>query len=75
MQTNCNEVVVLQQGEHSSINNSRPAGEEVTGTRKKAVTEILKKMNKKKREVKVQFKRERLGYLRNPRSLKEGTET
>ncbi len=35
MQTNCNEVVVLQQGEHSSVNNSRPAGEEVTGTRKK----------------------------------------
>ncbi len=55
MQTNCNEVVVLQQGEHSSVNNSRPAGEEVTGTRKKGVTEILEKM--KKREVKVQFKR------------------
>ncbi len=35
MQTNCNEVVVLQQGEHSSVNNSRPAGKEVTGTRKK----------------------------------------
>ncbi len=32
MQTNCNEVVVLQQGEHSSVNNSRPAGKEVTGT-------------------------------------------
>ncbi len=30
MQTNCNEVVVLQQGEHSSVNNSRPAGKEVT---------------------------------------------
>ncbi len=28
VQTNCNEVVVLQQGEHSSVNNSRPAGEE-----------------------------------------------
>ncbi len=33
MQTNCNEVVVLQQGEHSSVNNSRPA-EGVTGIRK-----------------------------------------
>ncbi len=33
-------VVVLQQDEHSSVNNSRP-GEEVTGTRKKGVTEIL----------------------------------
>ncbi len=49
-------MVVLQQGEHSSVNNSRPAGKEVTGTRKKGVTEILEKM--KKREVKVQFKRE-----------------
>ncbi len=28
MQTNCNEVVVLQQGEHSYVNNSRPAGKE-----------------------------------------------
>ncbi len=28
MQTNCNEVFVLQQGEHSSVNNSRPAGKE-----------------------------------------------
>ncbi len=34
MQTNCNEVVVLQQGEHSSVNNSRSAGIEVTGTKK-----------------------------------------
>ncbi len=41
MQTNCNEVVVLQQGEHSSVN-SRSAGIEVTGT-KKGVTEILGK--------------------------------
>ncbi len=49
MQTNCNEVVVLQQGEHSSVNNRRPAGEEVTGTRKKGVTEILEKMKKRKR--------------------------
>ncbi len=48
-------VVVLQQGRHSSVNNSRPAGEEVTGTRKKGVTKILEKM--KKREVKLQFKR------------------
>ncbi len=59
MQTNCNEVVVLQQGEHSSVNN-RPAGEEVTGTRKKGVREILEKMKKRKREVKVQLKREPL---------------
>ncbi len=57
MQTNCNEVVVVQQGEHSSVNNSRPAGEEVTGTRKKGVTEILEKIKKRKREVNVQFKR------------------
>ncbi len=34
MQTNCNEVVVLQQGEHISVNNSRSAGIEVTGTKK-----------------------------------------
>ncbi len=60
MQTNCNEVVVLQQGEPCSVNNSRPAGEEVTGTRKKGVTEILEKMKKRKTEVKVQFKREPL---------------
>ncbi len=58
MHTNCNEVVVLQQGEHSSVNNCRPAGKEVTDTRKKGVTEILEKMKKRKREVKVQFKRE-----------------
>ncbi len=33
--TNCNEVVILQQEGHSSNHNSRPAGKEVTGTRKK----------------------------------------
>ncbi len=42
-------MVVLQQGEHSSVNNSRPAGKEVTGTRKRGVTEILEKMKKMKR--------------------------
>ncbi len=61
MQTNCNEVVVLQQ--HSSVNNSRPAGKEVTGTRKKGVTEILEK---RKREVKVQLKRETLIIFHGP---------
>ncbi len=40
----------------SFVNNSRPAGKKVTGTRKKGVTDKLEKM--KKREVKVQFKRE-----------------
>ncbi len=49
MQTNCNEVVVLQQGGYCSVNNSIPAGEEVTGTRKKGVTEILEKMKKKEK--------------------------
>ncbi len=66
MQTNCNEVVVLQQGEHSSANNTRPAGEEVTGTRKKGVAEILEKMKKMKREMKVQFKREPLIIFHSP---------
>ncbi len=66
MQTNCNEVVVLQQGEHSYVNNSRPACEEVTGTRKKAVTEKLEKIKKRKREVKVQFKREPLIIFHGP---------
>ncbi len=33
---------------HSSVNNSRPAGEEVTGTRKNEVTEILEKIRKLK---------------------------
>ncbi len=66
MQTNCNEVVVLQQGEQSSVNNSRPAGEEVTGTRKKGVTEILEKMKKGKWEAKVQFKREPLIIFHGP---------
>ncbi len=60
MQTNCNEVVVFHQGEHSFVNNGRPAGEEVTGTRKKGVTEILEKIKKRKREVKVHLKREPL---------------
>ncbi len=55
MQTNCNEVFVLQQGEHSSVNNSRPAGKE-DRYKKKGVTEILENMKKRKREVKVQFK-------------------
>ncbi len=49
MQTNCNEVVVLQQGEHRYANNCRPAGKEVTGTVKKGVTEILEKIKKRKR--------------------------
>ncbi len=48
----------------SFVNNSRPAGEEVTGTRKKGVTEILEKM--KKREVKVQLKREPLIIFHGP---------
>ncbi len=43
MQTNRNAVVVLQHDEHSSVNNSRPAGEEVTGTRKKGVSEEKEK--------------------------------
>ncbi len=64
MQTNCNEVVVLQHFEHSSVNDSRPAGKEVTGTRKKGVTEILDKI--KKREVKVHFKRESLIIFHGP---------
>ncbi len=50
--------------EHSSGNNNRPAGKEVTGTRKKGVTEKLEKM--KKREVKVQFKRDPLIILHSP---------
>ncbi len=57
MQTNFNEVLVLQQGEYSSVNNSRP-------TRKKGVIEILEEM--KKREVKVQFKREPLIIFHAP---------
>ncbi len=47
-----------------SFVNNRPAGEEVTGTRKKGVTEILEKM--KKREVKVQLKREPLIIFHGP---------
>ncbi len=66
MQTNCNEGVILQQGGHSSVNNSRPAGEEVTGTRKKEVTEMLEQMKKRKREVKVQFKRKPLIIFHGP---------
>ncbi len=61
MQTNCNEVVVLQQGIVLLI----PAGEELTG-RKKEVIEILEKMKKMKRQVKVQFKREPLIIFHSP---------
>ncbi len=43
-----------------------PAGEELTGTRKKGVTEILEKMKKMKRQVKVQFKREPLIIFHSP---------
>ncbi len=59
-------MVVLQQDEHSSVNNSRPAGEEVTGTRKKSDRDIGENEEKEKgsevkwSEVKVQFKREPL---------------
>ncbi len=49
---------------NSSVNNSRPAGEEVTGTRKKGVTEILEKC--RTREVEVQFKREPLIIFHGP---------
>ncbi len=56
-QTNCNEVVVLQQSEHSSVNKKDLLVEEVTGTSKKGVTDKLDKMKKRKREVKVLFKR------------------
>ncbi len=66
MQTNCNEVVVLQQGEHSSVNNRTPAGKEVTGTRKKGETEILEKIKKRKREGKVQLKSEPLIIFHGP---------
>ncbi len=66
MQTNCNEVIVLQQGEHSYVNNSRPAGEEVTRTRKKGVTEKLEKIKKRKREVKMEFKSEPLIIFHGP---------
>jgi len=34
MQTHCNEVVVLQQCGDNSVQNTWPAGEEVTGTGK-----------------------------------------
>lgn len=34
MQTNCNELVVLQQCGDNYVHNTRPAGEEVTGTGK-----------------------------------------
>ncbi len=52
MQTNCNEVVVLQQGEHQDLLVKKYQVQE-----KKGVTEILEK---KKGEVKVHFKREPL---------------
>ncbi len=50
MKTSCNEVVVLPQGGHSSVHNSRSAGEEVTDTRKKGEREILREIKKRKRE-------------------------
>ncbi len=55
-------MVVLKLDEHSYVNNSRPAGKEVN--KKKGVTEILEKIKKRKREVKVQFKREPLIIFR-----------
>ncbi len=45
-----------------SVNNSRPAGEEVTGTIKKGVTEILKKIKKGKNTLKRTF-----NYFPRPR--------
>ncbi len=66
MQTNCNGVFFFQQGGHRSVNNSGPAADEVTGTRKRGVTEILEKINKRKTEVKVQFKREPLIIFHGP---------
>ncbi len=45
---------------------SRPVGEEVTGTRKKGVTEILEKIKRSKREVKVLFKKEPIIIFHGP---------
>ncbi len=60
-------MVVLQQGEHSSVNNSRPAGEEVTGTRKKGLTEILQKRKKRNRELKGAVQKRTFNYFPRPR--------
>ncbi len=56
-------MVVLQQGEHS-----RPAGKEVTGTRKKGSDRYIgeNEENEKGSEVKVQFKEEPLIIFHSP---------
>ncbi len=66
MQTNCNAVVVLQQGEHSSVNN-RPASKEVTGTIKKGVTEKLEKLKKKEKGSEGAVQKRSFNYFPPPR--------
>ncbi len=66
MQTNCNEVVVLQQGEHSSVNN-RPAGEEVTGTRKKGSDRDIGENEEKEKGSEGAVKKRTFNYFPRPR--------
>ncbi len=66
MQTNCNEVVVLQQGEHSSVNNSRPAGEEVTCTRKKGSDRDIGENEEKEKGSEGAVQKRSFNYLPRP---------
>ncbi len=50
MQTNCNEVVVLQQGEHSSVNNRRPAGKKWQVQKKGSDRDIGENEEKERKE-------------------------
>ncbi len=66
MQTNCNEVVVLQQSEHSSVNNSRSAGIEVTGT-KKGSNRNIGENEEKEKESEGAVEKRTFNYFLRPR--------
>ncbi len=69
MQTNCNEVVVLPQGEHGSVNISRPAGKEVTDTRKMGMTEIFYENEQKERGSESTVQKITFNYFPRPRLI------
>ncbi len=60
-------MVVLQQGEHSSVNNSRSAGEEVTGTRKKGSDRDIGENEEKEKGSEGAVKKRIFNYFPQPR--------
>ncbi len=60
-------MVVLQQGEHSSVNNSRPAGKEVTDTRKKRSDRDIGEHEEKEKGSEGAVQKRTFNYFPRPR--------